>query len=129
MNWKPSVAALAAILISPTLSNAAPIVYSASGAAPANIQTTVDQFRTDVSVGGALNAPGTGPFTTGRREINWDGVPDNFADPNPLPGNFFNSNSQRGVVLSTPGTSLLLSADSSNPTATPVRSARSSGRT
>ena len=121
MNWKSSVAAFAAILTWPALSYAAPVSYSASGATAADIQATVDQFRTDVSAGGVLNAPGTGPFNTGRREINWDGVPDNFADPNPLPGNFFNSNSQRGVVLSTPGTSLRLSADSSNPTSTPVR--------
>jgi hypothetical protein len=121
MNWKYSVAAFAAILTWPTLSSAAPVTYSASGASAANIQATVDQFRTDVSAGGALNAPGTGPFTTGRREINWDGVPDSFSDPNPFPGNFFNSNSQRGVVVSTPGTSLLVGADSSNPTSTPVR--------
>src|SRR3954451_18579411 len=121
MNWKSSVGAFAVILIWPTLSSAAPLIYSASGAGAANIQATVDQFRTDVSAGGALNAPGTGPFTTGRREINWDGVPDNFADPNFLPGNFFNNNSKRGVVVSTPGTSLLVSADSSNPTSTPVR--------
>jgi len=121
MNWKSSVAAFAAILTWPAFGYASPVTYSASGASPANIQATVDQFRTDVSAGGALNAPGTGPFTTGRREINWDGVPDNFADPNALPGNFFNSNSQRGVVLSTPGTSVQVSADSSNPTSTPVR--------
>src|SRR5438552_16284682 len=100
---------------------AAPVVISASGSGPADIQTAVDQFRTAVSLGGGLNAPGTGPFTAGRREINWDGVPDELADPNHLPGDFFNSTSPRGAVFSTPGTGLLVSADDSNPTATPIR--------
>jgi hypothetical protein len=38
-----------------------------------------------------------------------------------LPGDFFNSNSPRGTVFSTPGTSVQVSADSDNPTATAVR--------
>ena len=43
-----------------------------------------------------------GDFGGVRREINWDGVPDARADPNALPANFFNVNSPRGVVFSTP---------------------------
>jgi hypothetical protein len=117
---KTAVACIAVISILPSLAYAGAVVRSASGAAPADIQATVDQFRTDVSAGGGVNAPGTGPFAVGRREINWDGVPDNFADPNQLPGDFFNNNSPRGAVLSTPGTSLLVSADSSNTTSTPI---------
>lgn len=58
---------------------------------------------------------------TGRREINWDGVPDNLSAPNNLPGNFFNVNSPRGVLLSTPGSGLQVSANAVNPTNTPVR--------
>ncbi|MEP6603381.1 MAG: hypothetical protein ABJB69_05495 [Spartobacteria bacterium] len=118
---KTSLACIALISVLPNLAPAAAVVRSAAGATPADIQATVDQFRADVSAGGGLNAPGTGPFATGRREINWDGVPDSFADPNPLPGDFFNNNSRRGAVLSTPGTSLLVSADSSNPVSTLVR--------
>lgn len=74
----------------------APVVRTASGANPAAIQATVDQFRADL--GGANNGVG-GHFTSGRREINWDGVPDSFSAPNFLPVNFFNANSPRGVVL------------------------------
>lgn len=68
---------------------AAPIVFADAGPAATDIQDTVDAFRDEFS---ALN-----PFTPtnedpeGRREINWDGVPDTFADPNTLPGDFFNA--------------------------------------
>jgi hypothetical protein len=50
-------------------------------------------------LGGALNPNNGQSFTTGRREINWDGVPDNFSEPNNFPPNFFNVNSPRGVVF------------------------------
>ncbi len=95
----------------------AQVIRSASGANAAAIQTTVDLFRTDL---GALNTNVAGSFGTGRREINWDGVPDGSATPNNLAANFFNVNSPRGVVFSTPGTALQVSANSSNPTSTPV---------
>lgn len=76
--------------------SAAAVVRVAAGANAAAIQTMVDQFRTDL--GGVNNGAG-GSFVTGRREINWDSVPDNFAEPNALPYNFFNLNSPRGVVF------------------------------
>ena len=95
-------------------------VRKAAGADAAAIQTTVDQFRTDL--GGANNGIGN-TFTTGRREINWDGVPDNFAQPNNLPAHFFNVNSARGVVFKSRSEGqitegLRVSADSDNPTTT-----------
>jgi hypothetical protein len=99
-------------------SASAQLVRSASGADPAAIQGAVDEYRADL---GTLNPNTSGSFANGRREINWDGVPDNFAAPNDLPGNFFNVNSPRGAVFSTPGTSVRVSADDSNPTSTPVR--------
>ncbi len=78
------------------LVNAAPVVRQGGGANPAAIQAIVDQFRTDL--GGANNGVG-GLFTSGRREINWDGVPDGSAEPNNLPLDFFNVNSPRGLIL------------------------------
>ncbi|MET0754113.1 MAG: VCBS repeat-containing protein [Pyrinomonadaceae bacterium] len=76
--------------------SAAPVVRQGSGANTAGLQSIVDQFRTDL--GGANNGVG-GLFTTGRREINWDGVPDAFSEPNDFPVDFFNVNSPRGVIF------------------------------
>lgn len=95
----------------------APVTFSAAGADPASIQATVDAYRTAL---GALNPNVAGSFASGRREINWDGVPDGFSDPNNLPANFFNVNSPRGVVFSTPGTGFQVSANAVNPTSTPI---------
>jgi len=102
----------------PTLTPAAPVVFEASGKSPAEIQGAVEDFR---DLLGALNPNAPGSFRSGRREINWDGVPDAFASPNNLPANFFNANSPRGVVFFTPGTGFQVSADDDNPTKTPVR--------
>jgi hypothetical protein len=77
-------------------SMAAPLdMVSLTGANAAGIQTGVNQFRTDL---GTLNPNVAGSFGSGRREINWDGVPAGASAPNNFPGNFFNSNSPRGVV-------------------------------
>src|SRR5437868_387412 len=88
-------------------------LFQASGANPAAIQTTVDNFRTAL---GALNPNQVGSFGSGRREINWDGVPDALAAPNNLPANFFNSNSPRGVIFGTPGTGFQVSATAASGT-------------
>ncbi|MGC2238847.1 MAG: VCBS repeat-containing protein [Pyrinomonadaceae bacterium] len=78
------------------LITAAPVVRQGSGAGTAALQSIVDAFRTDL--GGANNGVG-GLFMTGRREINWDGVPDAFSEPNEFPVDFFNVNSPRGVIF------------------------------
>jgi len=85
----------------------AELIFSATGTV-AGIQATVDAFRTDL---GSLNPNVAGSVGSGRREINWDGVPDALAAPNNLPANFFNVNSPRGVVLATPGTGFQVSAN------------------
>jgi uncharacterized repeat protein (TIGR01451 family) len=80
---------------------------SVSGANAAAIQSTVDSFRNDL---GTLNPNVAGSaLGGGRREINWDGVPAPFAAPNSFPPDFFNVNSPRGVVFSTPGTGFQVS--------------------
>jgi hypothetical protein len=89
---------------------------TAAGADPAAIQAAVDAFRADV--GGNNNGGGGGPQASGRREINWDGVGDAFADPNPFPGGFFNA---RGLALATPGTGFSVSANANLQPPTPVR--------
>lgn len=94
------------------------VFTSGAGANPAAIQGSVDAFR--VFIGGGNVAGANGSFGGVRREINWDGVPDLFSQPNNLPPGFFNSNSPRGVVFSTAGTGFLTSADASNPTSTPT---------
>ena len=96
---------------------AEPTVFEASGANPSDILAEVTDFRNFL---GKNNGVG-GSFGTGRREINWDAVPDAVADPNFLPPNFFNANSPRGVVFFTSGTGFKVSADLENPTNTPVR--------
>lgn len=79
------------------------------GASPAAIQASVDAFRTNISAGGVNNGVNEFLGSSGRREINWDGVPNGFAAPNTFPGGFFNQNSQRGVSVTTAGTGFMVS--------------------
>src|SRR6266545_2437352 len=118
-----SLAALATLAMVPATAEAsgskqpAVNVQQAAGTSAAAIQSAVDAYRADL---GTLNPNVPGSFGSGRREINWDGVPDAFAAPNNMPANFFNSNSPRGAVFFTPGSGFQVSADSDNPTNTPV---------
>ena len=83
-------------------------VVTASGDIPADLAA----FRT--ILGDSLNqAPGA---TTGRREIDWDGVPAAFSDNDAFPGDFFNLTDpdgpnarKRGAVFATPGTGFRVS--------------------
>jgi hypothetical protein len=90
----------------------AQLVRTGAGPDAASIQAVIDLYRADL---GSLNGNTAGSQGSGRREISWDGVPDSFSAPNDLPGDFFNINSPRGAVFTTPGSSVQVSADSDNP--------------
>lgn len=74
--------------------------------ATGNILAGVQQYR--ALLGDPNNGVG-GTFAAGRREINWDGVPAVRTNTNDFPGNFFNVNSPRGAVFTTPGTGFRVS--------------------
>ncbi len=99
MTIKSTVAAVAMLFCGvPRTAAFAGQDYTDSGASSADIADTIAQFRADP--GGASNPNVAGSFTSGRREINWDDVPDSAADPNVLPGDVHNTTSPRGAVLS-----------------------------
>jgi hypothetical protein len=64
-----------------------------------DIVDAVNQFR---DLLGTLNPNVAGEQPGGRREINWDGVGAANTNNDAFPGNFFNVNSPRGVLFSTP---------------------------
>ena len=101
-------ATIAATLVMAPHRADAQVTTSASGANAAAIQAAVDAYRLSL---GPLRANVAGSFGSGRREINWDGVPDALSAPNNLPANFFNVNSPRGVVFSTPGSGFQVSGN------------------
>jgi hypothetical protein len=83
-------------------------------AARGKVPQTVDRFRSKL---GPDNGGAPGGKRKGRREINWDAVPDEFAAPHALPANFFNAPTApraRGALLTTPGDHVAVSADSDN---------------
>ena len=109
---------LCLLLLAPP-TGAVPTVFTAAGANPAAIQTTVDDFRAAL---GDLNAPDPVALPDGRRQINWDAAPAAVSAPNAFPGDFFNFNASpraRGISFETPGSGLLLSGDVDD--GTPVR--------
>jgi len=76
------------------------------GASGATVASVVTVFR--AQLGDPNNAAGAAT-NAGRREINWDAVPVGQTNTNTFPGNFFNVNSTRGALLSTPGAGLRVS--------------------
>ncbi len=68
-----------------------------------DIRTAVEAYRAAL---GTLNPNLPGSVGSGRREINWDGVPAQLTNVDNFPGDFFNGPTPgraRGVVFSTPG--------------------------
>ena len=115
MNRRFGWVAAAALLVAPA-AWALPVVttFESAGGTPASIAATRDAFR--AAVGGGSVAGANGSFGGLRREINWDGVPALRSDSNPFPADFFNVNSPRGAVFSTPGTGFLVSSNAADPT-------------
>ena len=106
----PAVAGLAALAVVPAAearsAGSTPRVQQAAGTSAAAIQSAVDAYRADLGGANNANAPGTQP--SGRREINWDAVPDTLAAPNDLPLDQFRG---RGALFSTPGRGVRVSAN------------------
>src|SRR5262249_50850614 len=88
---------------------ASSLTFSDTAVNAAGIRTIGDQFR--AAIGGGVAAGANGSFGGVRREINWDGVPDALSAPNLMPPDFFNVNSPRGAVFSTPGSGFEVSAN------------------
>ena len=89
-----------------------PVVVSGAG----DITSTIERYRQ--LLGGTNNGGDPGSRSGGYRELNWDSIPDELAAPNLYTPDFFNAPTApraRGAVLSTPGTGLMVSADSDNP--------------
>jgi hypothetical protein len=106
-----AAAFVAAAAAASSAATATPVsaIFESAGANAAAITPTRDAFRS--AIGGGNVAGANGSFGGVRREINWDGVPNALADPALLPGNFFNTNSPRGAVFTTPGTGFLVSSN------------------
>jgi hypothetical protein len=109
-------AAGAASVAAAPAASADPVVTTATGANAAAIQAAVDAYRNSL---GANN--GGGPAQpAGRREINWDGVPDDRSAPSFMPEGQFRG---RGALFTTPGTGVQVSGDDNddggNPDADP----------
>jgi hypothetical protein len=63
--------------------------FETTGDTAADIQATVDEFRDALGANNGNLPVNADP--NGRRQINWDGIPDSLSDPNLLPGDFFNA--------------------------------------
>jgi hypothetical protein len=93
-----------------TAATPTPMVITGAG----DITSAVEAYR---NVLGANNGGEPGSRVAGRREINWDGVPDELAAPNFLPPDFFNDAAApraRGALFSTPGSGVQVSANATN---------------
>ena len=117
------VGAVSLLIVKPRAPYAQDFIgYSATGADAATLQATVDAFRN--AVGNPNNGNVPGPFTSGRREINWDGGGAGAAATTfPVPMTTFNTATvARGAVFTTPGTSFEISGQAAG--SSPLHSPR-----
>ncbi len=105
-----AIAAAVTAVTAPT-ANAAPVVTQATGNA-AQIQAAVDSFRNSLGANNAANPA----QAAGRREVNWDGVPDDRSTPSFMPEGQFRG---RGALFSTPGLGVQVSADDNDDNGNP----------
>jgi hypothetical protein len=95
-----------------------PTVFTARAT---EVPQIVEEFRTQL---GRDNGGVPERGFTGRREVNWDGVPDSSSSPGFLDPDFFNTRSEpraRGIRFTTPGDGVQVSADSDNSNNAAVR--------
>ncbi|MEO8140662.1 MAG: PEP-CTERM sorting domain-containing protein [Gemmatimonadota bacterium] len=99
-----AVVAACSSTYAPTNGGGSPAVISAtflSAGDSASIAPDVDAFRAEL--GGFLHPPAAPADDSGRREVNWDGVPPAQTNVNTFPGDFFNVTSTRGLLMVAPG--------------------------
>jgi hypothetical protein len=78
-----------------------PVVELVTGSG--DITASVTSYR--ALLGEPRNGGAVGPSATGRREVNWDGVPAEFNNAeNRFPAAFFNTTVKLGLVMTTPAT-------------------------
>jgi hypothetical protein len=106
-----AAAGAASIAAAPPAS-AAPVVTEATGADAAAVQAAVDAYRNSLGVNN-----GSDPAQpAGRREINWDGVPDDRSAPSFMPEGQFRG---RGALFTTPGIGVQVSGDDDDDAGSP----------
>ena len=119
----PLVLCLALVLAACGLQPAAqsgPVVVTAAGPDGEAIKAKVEEYR---QLLGADNGGEPGSKPGGYRTITWDGLTDEESAPNDYAPDIFNQPAApraRGAILNTPGSGLMVSADSDNPFGAPV---------
>lgn len=96
-----------------------PVVFTGNDR---DVPAIVEEFRTQL---GRDNGGVPERGFTGRREIDWDSIPDEDASPASLSPDYYNGRTEpfaRGIRITAPdGDGVQVSADADNPTSTPVR--------
>lgn len=113
MNWKRISNEVTKICIASGLGlvvlvgggRAQAIERAAFGPNPAAIQAAVIEFRQDL---GPLNPNSGASFRTGRREVNWDNIPDSQSEPNSLAPDYLNATVRQGLVFSSTSGPIIL---------------------